>query len=281
MNYMTNSAWMNGSFCKVQDLNLNITELGVIHADATYDVIAIRNNKPFMLDAHIDRFLNSCKYWRLEFKWGREQIIEAIKGVHHFSGWNDSIIWISATRGATINGNPRNLAGCNVNVMIYAKPYQKFNGTGEATVCIANTVRRVPDWAIDQKHKNFVWPDLTRAQWEALDRGYDTAILQSVDGYITEGPGFNVAFVQDGNVYAPKNNVLPGITMRAVELACIELNINFSFMDIRGDDLEDVIDDMFLTTTVGNIATVTNFNGRQLIQSPIQKKLLLYFEGDR
>jgi branched-chain amino acid aminotransferase len=279
--YQDNAAWRNGQFCRVRDLNVSILDLGLIHADATYEVIAIRNNKPIMIDEHLDRFYNSCKYWRLPMPWAREQLKEAIKAVHWMSGMQDSIIWLSVTRGVPENGNPRNLTECDEDVIIYVKPYQKFNGTGEATVCLAETVRRVPDACINQACKNFSWPDLTRAQWEAKDRGYDTAVLLSYEGcLLTEGPGFNVAVVQDDYIFTPKRDVLPGITMLAVERAAKELGLKFARSDIIVDKLESVIDDMFLTTTVGNIVTVTNYNGRQLTPSPVQLSLKKYLEGD-
>jgi phosphate starvation-inducible protein PhoH len=49
--------------------------------------------------------------------------------------------------------------------------------------------------------------------------------------------------------------------------------IDFKYADITQQDLESC-DDMFLTTTIGNLVTVTEFNERTLIPSDIQKKLI-------
>ena len=38
-------AWKNGKYCKVGDLNVSVLDLGLIHCDATYDVIAVKNNQ--------------------------------------------------------------------------------------------------------------------------------------------------------------------------------------------------------------------------------------------
>ena len=53
-------AWQNGNFCQVADLKISILDLGLIHSDATYDVLSIHAARAVMLDQHLDRFENSC-----------------------------------------------------------------------------------------------------------------------------------------------------------------------------------------------------------------------------
>ena len=264
-------AWHNGKFCRVDDLKISILDLGLIHSDATYDVIAFIDNAGLKIDEHIDRFIGSCDYWRIRLNYSRQELIDVVSKVHALTGWTNSIIWLSVTRGIPVSGNPRDLINCEPNVMCYAKPYQQFNGTGRATVCLSQQ-RRVPDSGVNQLHKNFVWSDLTRAQWEAIDRGYDTAVLLSTEGYLTEGPGFNVAVIKNDTVYAPLSNRLPGISMRLVEQTCKENDIRFEWTNID-QALLDTCNDMILTTTIGNLVTVENYNGRELIPSAIQNKL--------
>ena len=58
-------AWHNGQFCTVKDLSVSVLDLGLIHSDATYDVISSHNRKIFKLNDHLDRFYTSCEFWRL------------------------------------------------------------------------------------------------------------------------------------------------------------------------------------------------------------------------
>jgi branched-chain amino acid aminotransferase len=274
MNHAYNNypAWQNGIFCTVQDLTISILDLGLIHSDATYDVMAFVNHQGLKIQEHVDRFVRSCEYWRINMNCTKQELMDVAHQLHQSTGWSSSIIWVSVTRGVPESGNPRDLTNCRPNLMMYAKPYQQFNGTGRTTVCLS-TQRRIPDWGVNQLHKNFVWSDLTRAQWEAIDQGYDTAVLMSTDGYLTEGPGFNVAIVENGVVYAPSSNRLPGISMLLIEETCTKNKIKFVWDTIDQLRVENC-DDMFLTTTVGNIVTVTNLNGRLLTQSDVQKTLI-------
>jgi branched-subunit amino acid aminotransferase/4-amino-4-deoxychorismate lyase len=44
--------------------------------------------------------------------------------------------------------------------------------------------------------KNFNRMDLTKGTFEALDHGADAAVLLSIEGYVAEGPGFNIWVVR-------------------------------------------------------------------------------------
>lgn len=264
-------AWNNGQWCSLSDLKVSILDLGLVHCDATYDVMAFVNNHGFRINEHICRFIDSCKYWRIPLNMSESQLVYLVNEVHLRTSRASSIVWLSITRGIPSTGNTRDFKNCVPNLMCYAKPYQMFNGNNMARVCLADQLR-VPDCAINQRHKNFVWADLTRAQWEAIDRGYDTAVLLGVDGFLTEGPGFNVAIIKDQKVKSPQSNCLNGISMKHVQQLCRKHHIDFEFCDIDKHQLE-TCDDMFLTTTIGNLVTVTDFNGRLLNKSHIQETL--------
>jgi branched-chain amino acid aminotransferase len=151
----------------------------------------------------------------------------------------------------------------------YTKPYFGFNSSNTATVCLAHTVLRTPDSSINQIHKNFAWNDLTKAQWEAIDRGYDTAILENHEGFITEGPGFNVGIIVGECIIAPKTNRLQGTVMDLVQKA----NTKFSYTDISFSDIMNA-DAMFLTSTAGNVIQVTKFEDKEFKENRILSWLM-------
>ena len=38
-------AWLNGNYCNIEDLKISVLDLGLIHCDATYEVINSKNRK--------------------------------------------------------------------------------------------------------------------------------------------------------------------------------------------------------------------------------------------
>jgi branched-chain amino acid aminotransferase len=264
-------AWSNGKFCTIEDLKISILDLGLIHCDATYEVISSKNSKIFMLDAHLDRFFDSAAYWKLTPTVSREEIVKIILQLCKESNTDNLLIWIGLTRGIPSSGSPRDLSKAIPNMFIYVKPYFGFNQTNSAAICIAKNIR-VPDFAINQKYKNFAWNDLTLAQWEATERGFDTAILLNYNGYITEGPGFNVCFIKDNTVITPATNCLGGITLVATEKICASLGYKFERRDISIEEIKN-FDFAALASTAGNLIAVNRIENTFFTDRTVFDKL--------
>jgi branched-subunit amino acid aminotransferase/4-amino-4-deoxychorismate lyase len=253
-------AWKNGKYCKLEDLTISILDLGLIHCDATYDVIAVKNGEIQNLQAHLHRFISSSIGWRIPVEYSDEDIEIVMQTLVAQAPTDNLLIWVGLTRGIPSSGNPRDLKNCKSNLFMYVKPYYGFNANNSATVCLAKSVRRVPNICIDQTNKNFAWNDLNKAQWEAIDRGYDTAILTCPKGYITEGPGFSVGFVShDGFVYTPNTNCLEGTVINQVADICVKNGKQIFFTNFTPLDVYNEAAAMFLTSTAGNIIPVTKF----------------------
>jgi len=264
-------AWRNATYCSSADLALSILDLGVIHSDATYDVLAVRQGRALQLDEHIDRLITSCRGWRLPVPYTSKQLETVVAELVYRSGLDSAFVWFAVTRGVPRSGNPRDLVNCDTQVMAYVKPYYGFNANNTATLCMS-TVPRTPDASINQRYKNWAWQDLTQAQWQAIDRGYDSAVLLDHDGHLTEGPGFNVAVVIDDIIHIPQHNVLGGITMATVVKLCQANSIAYKYCNIDQHRLEAATD-MFITSTAGDIVSVTKFESHVFTPSDQQVKL--------
>lgn len=253
-------AWKNGRYCKIQDLTVSILDLGLIHCDATYDVMRVdANGEIHNYDAHMQRFAKSCQGWNLPVP-RLDDLDIVFQTLIAQAPEEELLLWVGVTRGVPLSGNPRDLANCATNVFAYVKPYYGFNKENAATVCLAKTVFR--NDSIDQTMKNFCWNDLNLAQWEAINLGFDTAVLLSRDGYLTEGPGFNVGVISNGFVYAPKHIRLHGTTMDLVKKICDINGVWFEYTDITPEFITNNATAMFLTSTAGNVIPVKCFDGK-------------------
>jgi len=246
-------AWKNGIFCEIADLNVNILDFGLIHCDATYDVMSVQNGYAIGLDYHIDRFFNSCRIWRLTSPYPKEVLINtAIACARAIN--QDSFVWFAITRGIPVTGSPRDLMMCKPNVFVYAKPYYGISPKEEITLLLTTKTCRTSSSSINQEGKNFSWIDLTTAQWEAIEQGFDSVVLSN-NGFVTEGPGFNVGAIINDTVVTPASNCLPGITIQILEKACMVNNIAFEKRDITTSEFF-AADEIFVASTAGGITPV-------------------------
>ncbi len=109
--------------------------------------------------------------------------------------------------------------------------------------------------------KNYHWGDMIRALFEAEDAGADTAVLLDQDGYVTEGPGFNVFAVIDGTVVSPDRGALEGVTRQSVLDLCAKLGIPCEVRPLTADELREA-DEVFTSTTAGGVMPASRIDGR-------------------
>jgi branched-chain amino acid aminotransferase len=125
---------------------------------------------------------------------------------------------------------------------------------------IVATTPRIPDACVDSQCKNYHWGDLTRGKFEAREAGADVAVHLTLDGYLTEGAGYNVFFVRERRLFTPARNVLLGLTRQsAMELAA-EMGMETTVGDYRADELRRA-DEAFITSTAGGIMPVARIDG--------------------
>jgi branched-chain amino acid aminotransferase len=202
--------------------------------------------------------------FRFEPREGDEEIKAILNRCVALSGLRDAYVAMDCLRGRPAPGMPYHPVHARNYIATFAIPWvsvmspevQKRGGH----LIIAETLR-IPANSVDPTAKNFHWADLTRGQFEALDRGADFALLLDSDGNVTEGPGFNVFFVIDDVVLTPDAGVLEGITRKSVIEICKDLGIPAKAAKVTADEAR-AADEIFLATTAGGVMPASRIDGR-------------------
>lgn len=258
-------AYSQGRYMPVEEATIPLLDPAFTKSDVVFDVVSTWDGAFFKLEDHLARFRRSCEYIRVTPPCGDDEIRRIMAECATRAGFDNTCVYILCTRGryagGTAFGDPRDA----INEFIaYAVPYywivpKERLDTG-AHLWIADT-RRAPDAAINQRVKNFNRMDLTRAQFEALDAGADAPVLLSTDGFITEGPGFNVWIIRDGKVLTPGENLLEGITRQSVFELCAETGLQAEAVNLTEADLREA-DEVFVSSTGGGVIAVTTVNDK-------------------
>jgi branched-chain amino acid aminotransferase len=118
-----------------------------------------------------------------------------------------------------------------------------------------SAIRRIPAQSVDPTIKHYHWLDFEMGLLEAYDRGADSVLLTDLDGYVTEGPGFNVFAVREGELLTPESGVLDGMTRTTVLELARELNLRARLAPLAPADLHDA-GEVFICSTAGGIMPV-------------------------
>lgn len=258
------AAWINGRIVPVAEASIPILDWGFTRSDVTYDVVHVWDGSFFRLDDHLDRFAASMQGLRMSLDLDRAAIAGILEEIVARAGLTASYVAMVCTRGNPAPGLPRHPASCINRFYAFALPWVWVippDVQERGTHVIVAKTPRIPAECVDPTIKNYHWGDLTRALFEAADAGADNAILLDHDGFVTEGPGFNVFAIVDGTVVSPDRGALEGITRRSVLEICTELGIPNRIGPLSRADL-DRADEVFFVTTAGGVMPVSRVDGR-------------------
>ncbi|KAK3177534.1 hypothetical protein K4F52_009676 [Lecanicillium sp. MT-2017a] len=260
-------AWVEGELVPLKEARIPLVDQGFMHGDLTYDVPAVWDGRFFRLDDHINRLEASCGKIRLNFPLSKEEIKRILLDMVSKSGVRDAFVEIIVTRGlkSVREMQPGEIG--TPSLYMFIQPYvwvmDPDMQLGGGSAVVTRTVRRTPPGAFDPTVKNLQWGDLTRAMFEARDRGADYPFLTDGDANITEGSGFNVIFVKDGVIYTPDRGVLEGVTRKSVFDAAKANSIEVR-IELVPTELVYESEEIFMCTTAGGIMPITALDGKPI-----------------
>ena len=259
------AAWMAGEIVPISEAKISVLDWGFTRSDCTYDVASVRNGAFFRLDDYLERFQTSLAKVRLEVPQQKDEMRDIVHAIVARSGLRDSYVAMVASRGVPLIPGTRDPRQCGNHFFAWCIPYvhviKPDIAARGAHLFVPTDIRRIPPDSVDPTAKNYHWGDLTRGLFEALDAGFDTAMLLDHQGNVTEGPGFNVFSLKGNTVRTPDVGVLEGITRRTVLELCSELNLETEVRPIPLDEFLES-DEVFTATTGGGVAPVTRINDR-------------------
>ena len=259
-------AFVDNEFVPITEAKVSIMEPTFTKSDVVYDTISSYRGYIFRLDDHLQRFESSFRAMQLNPPYSLDEIRHIVAEMVIRSDFDNTCITLMATRGPFIDLANRDIRKCKNGLMAVCVPYYWVLGEDKQTTgvnMVITDTQRVPLEAIDAKVKNFNWMDLTRALLEAYDKGGDSAMLCTPDGYLSEGPGFNVWLAKNGKLYTPLGNLLEGVTRRSVFELAKEIGADPVEKPLTPEDLRTA-DEAFTSTTAGGITPVTQVDGKTL-----------------
>lgn len=257
--------YINGEFVPKAEAKISIFDYGFLRGDAIFDTTSAWNGYIFKLDAHIARLYRSLRAVHIPMPLSAEDLKQAIIETTRRCGLRNAYIQCIVTRGLPPEGE-RDLRLCRPTVLIFALPYVWILSPEKiqegARVKISST-RSLPPQSLDPKIKSLDRLHFELAILEAKAAGMDETIMLDINGYVTEGPGFNVFLVQDNVLYSPPDGILMGITRQTVFEIAAEQGIRTQIAPLTAYDLF-AADEVFLSSTAGGIMPVAEIDGRPI-----------------
>ncbi|HEY49237.1 MAG TPA: branched-chain amino acid transaminase [Dehalococcoidia bacterium] len=220
----------------------------------------------FRCPEHYQRLLNSCKLLKIALPHSIDKLCELTIELVQKSGYREDIyIRPLAYKSSELFGV--RLHGLEDNFLIIVTTFGPYLDTEKGIRCCTSSWRRIDDNMIPPRCKiSGLYVNNAFAKTEAVENGYDEAIMLTSDGHVSEGSGENIFLVIDGQLVTPScyDRILMGITRDTViQLAKNELGIETVERHIDRSELY-VADECFLTGTAAHVTPVVEIDNRKV-----------------
>lgn len=281
--------WMNGEMVEFEKATVHVLTHALHYGSGLFEGIRCyatrQGSAVFRLPEHLKRLENSCKVYRMDIPYTREQLTRAVCDTIGVNELDTCYIRPLIFRGFGSPGiNPLPLP---VEVVIAVWPWGKYLGDEAqekgVDVCVSSWRRSGPGAAPAMAKATGNYLNSQLIKMEALTNGYAEGIALDEYGNVSEGSGQNLFLVQEGALWTPplSASILPGITRDAVMTLARDLGWEVQERQIpRG--LLYSCDELFFTgtaveiTPIRSIDRVTVGDGRP---GPIAKRLIAEFNG--
>lgn len=275
------TVWINGNFVSEREASVSIFDDGFTRGDAAFDAARTFGGRPFQLEEHVNRLLQSCEVLNLKPALSKEEFIKTAREVVErnqslLGEYGDFWIDFRVTRGAH-----RVSYSSDATTIILCDPIpfkDRAHLYREGISLVIPSVRRTPHWAVSPRIKSHNYLNFVLAELEVKQTNPGSwALLLDERGNLAEGSNSNIFLVRDGELFTPKEQfVLPGITRATVIKLARETGISVHETDLDTRDLY-LADEVFLTSTSLCVCGVRSTNGRPVKEGafgPVTQKLL-------
>lgn len=266
--------WMNGKLVNWDDAKIHVLTHGLHYATAIFEGMRCYETPSgpaiFRMKDHYKRFYQGAKSYQFEINYTMEELMKATRDLIKANGvkacYIRPICYAGYSEiGISTQGKPFELSIIPIDFSKY------FGKKAEKGIkCMISSWRRISTNVLSPHVKasaNYLNSSL--AKREALNAGYDEAIMLSHDGHVSEGTGENIFVVRNGELITPPlhDGVLAGVTRQTVMELAKELDVQVSERSILRDEVYTA-EEMFLCGTAAEITPVLGVDQRIISKEP-------------
>lgn len=258
--------YINGEFFGKEDAKVSVFDHGFLYGDGIFEGIRLYEGNVFRLDEHLERLEYSAKAILLEMPWSREEIAEAVCETCRQNELTNGYIRLIVTRGVGYLGlSPKN---CNEpQLIIIADKIQLYSTEfyEKGLKVITSSTRRMNPAALPPMVKSLNYLNNILAKIDAVNLGFQEAIMLNDQGYVAEATGDNIFIAHKGRLLTPPSvsGALVGITRQVVMDIAAELGIEVLERDLTRYDLW-ISEELFMTGTAAEVIPVTEVDFRKI-----------------
>lgn len=272
---MPSYAYFHNQIVPLEEANLNVMTNFMHYGTGVFEGIRGNWNGDrkqiylFRLKEHYQRMLNGCHLLNIELPHTLDDLYRITVEVVAKCGYEEDV-YVRPLAYKSSESMGVRLHNLESGFLLFAFPWGPYLDTDRARCCVSSW--RFPNEVPRAKIAG-LYVSSALAKTEAVERGFDEAIMLTPDDYVAQGTGENVFIITNGKLITPPSidGLIVGITRDAVmTLAREELGIETVESHIDRVELYTA-DECFLTGTAAHITPVAEIDHRKIANGEIGK----------
>lgn len=264
--------WLDGKFVPWRDAKIHVLThtlhygMGVFEGVRAYQ--AEKGTAIFRLQEHTDRLFRSAHILAMPMPYDKATINNACLEAVSKNELGSAYIRPMCFYGS--EGMGLRADNLKVHVMVAAWSWGSYLGSEglEKGIRIKTSsyTRHHVNITMCKAKANGNYLNSMLALQEALDCGYDEALLLDNEGYVSEGSGENIFIVRNGALFTPDlASALEGITRETIFVLAKEKGLEVREKRITRDEVY-IADEAFFTGTAAEVTPIRELDGRMIGQ---------------
>ena len=291
LSQLTGHIWLDGEMVPWQEAKVHVLThtfhygLGVFEGVRAYNTS--QGAAIFRLQEHTDRLFRSAHILRMEMHFDKGTLSEAQRQVVRANGLDEAYIRPMCFLGSEGMGLRADNLKTHVMVAAWAWPSYMDPEARDRGIRVATSsyTRHHVNITMCKAKANGNYINSILALREALDAGFEEALLLDNEGYVAEGSGENVFLVRNGVLYTPElTSCLEGITRDSIIRIAEDQGLTVKEKRITRDEVY-VADEAFFTGTAAEVVPIREVDNRTIgtgVRGPITETLQrIYLESVR
>ncbi len=272
---MPSYAFFHDEFVPLADAKIGIMTNAFHYGTAAFEGIRGNWNAErkqlyiFRLREHYARLLQGCQVLKMKLPYSLEDLCRITVELVEKCGFEEDIYIRPLAYKSTESPGVR-LHNLDCDFFALAFPWGRYIDTDKAR-CMVSSWRFPKE--VPRAKLSGLYLTNALAKTEAIENGYDEAIMLNPDGFVAEGSGENLFLVIDGKLVTPGSydGILMGITRDSViKLAQNELGIETVERHVSRVELYSA-DECFMTGTAAHITPIAEIDNRKVGDGEVGK----------
>jgi branched-chain amino acid aminotransferase len=264
--------YFNGEFARYHDVRIGLMTNGLHYGTGCFEGVRAYWNRGkeqlylLLAQAHFDRLRRSGSIMRMTLPHTTEELVNITLDLLRRNEYRTDT-YIRPLLFASSEDIGVRLHNIEVSFAIYTSPFGKYVEIDEGIRCMVSSWRRVSDQSLPARAKiTGAYANSALAKTEAIENGFDEAIVLTADGHVSEGSAENLFMLKDGAFSTPPvtDDILEGVTRKSVmTLIRDELGLQVIERSIDRTELY-TCDELLLCGTGAQISPVIEVDRRKV-----------------